>query len=77
MGLHLHLDHSIGSLAESLGGRGNQRCRGDQALSPLAVVSGVPGLVRRLALDHLDRVVLWLRWEGNGLFKSDYRCLPS
>ena len=61
MGLHLHLDHSVGSLTESLGGRGDERCRGDQALSPLAVVSGVPGLVRHLALAHLDRMVLWLR----------------
>ena len=74
LSLHLHLDHGVGGLTKSLGGGGDKSCRRDQALSPLAVVSGVLRLVRHLALAHLDRVVLWLRLVGNGLFKS---CLPS
>ena len=74
LGLHPHLDHGVGGLTKSLGGGGDKSCRRDEALSPLAVVSGVPRLVRHLALAHLDRVVLWLRLVGNGLFKS---CLPS
>ena len=74
LSLHLHLDHGVGGLTKSLGGGGDKSCRRDEALSPLAVVSGVPRLVRHLALAHLDRVVLWVRLVGNGLFKS---CLPS
>ena len=77
LGLHPHLDHGVGGLTKSLGGRGDERCRGDQALSPLAVVSRVPGLVRHLALAHLDRMVMWLRLVGNGMFKRHHHCLPS
>ena len=69
-----YLDRSVGGLTKSLGGGGDKSGRREEALSPLAVVSGVPRLVRHLALAHLDRVVLWLRLVGNGLFKS---CLPS